>query len=89
VGERTYAFVGAERQSGIFVFDVTDPTAPTFVTYAENRDWTGDPTAGTAGDLGPEGLVFIPAADSPTGADLLLVANEVSGTLTVWSIDAA
>jgi hypothetical protein len=89
VGDRTYAFVGAERQSGIFVFDVTDPTAPSYVTYAENRDWTGDPAAGTAGDLGPEGLVFIPAADSPTGADLLLVANEVSGTMTVWSIDAA
>jgi len=89
IGERTFAFIGAERQGGIFVYEITDPTAASFVDYAENRDWTGDPAAGTAGDLGPEGLVFVPAADSPSGSDLLLVANEVSGTLTVWGITPA
>ncbi len=91
IGERTYAFVGAERQSGIFVFDVTDPAASSLVTYLENRDWTAEPDTpdtGEAGDLGPEGLVFIPAATSPSGSDLLLVANEVSGTLTVWQLTA-
>ena len=88
IGERTYAFVGAERQSGIFVYDITDPTAGSLVTYLENRDWSAEPESGEAGDLGPEGLVFIPAATSPSGSDLLLVANEVSGTLTVWQLTA-
>lgn len=40
-----------------------------------------------AGDLGPEGMVFIPAASSPTGQDLLVVANEVSGTTSFFTIE--
>ena len=35
-------------------------------------------------DSGPEGLAWIPAAESPTGKAMLLVANEVSGTLAVY-----
>jgi hypothetical protein len=31
-------------------------------------------------------VVFIPAADSPNGEPLLLVSNEVSGTLAVFSV---
>jgi YVTN family beta-propeller protein len=85
---RTYAFVGAERQSGVFVYDITDPSAGSLVTYLENRDWSAEPDSGQAGDLGPEGLVFVPAATSPTGTDLLLVANEVSGTLSIWELTA-
>jgi 2',3'-cyclic-nucleotide 2'-phosphodiesterase/3'-nucleotidase/5'-nucleotidase len=37
-----------------------------------------------AGDLGPEGLKFIPARESPNGKPLLIVGNEVSGTTTVY-----
>lgn len=40
-----------------------------------------------AGDLGPEGIAFIPAADSPNGEPLIAVGNEVSGTTTVFAID--
>jgi len=86
VGNKMYAFVGLERIGGVMVYDVTDPTAPIFVTYANNRDFAGDPEAGTAKDLAPEGLVFIPADQSPTGEALLVIANEVSGTTTVYSI---
>jgi 2',3'-cyclic-nucleotide 2'-phosphodiesterase / 3'-nucleotidase / 5'-nucleotidase len=86
IGEATYAFIGLERIGGVFVYDVTDPTAPVYVTYVNNRDFSGDAEAGTAGDLGPEGLRFIPAADSPTGDALLVVANEISGTTTIYSI---
>lgn len=37
-----------------------------------------------AGDLGPEGLKFVPAGEAPNGKPLLIVGNEVSGTTTVY-----
>ena len=91
---RTYAFIGFERVGGIAVFDITDPAASAFVTYINNRDFSvsvedadePESVLSAAGDLGPEGLTFIPAATSPTGAPLLAVANEVSGTTTLFSI---
>jgi hypothetical protein len=39
-----------------------------------------------AGDLGPEGLEFVPAHDAPRGMPLLIVGNEVSGTTTVYEL---
>lgn len=82
-----YAFVGLERMGGFMIYDVTDPADPSFIEYINPRDFDGDPEAGTADDLGPEGLVFISATDSPTGNPLLVVANEVSGSTSVYSID--
>jgi 2',3'-cyclic-nucleotide 2'-phosphodiesterase/3'-nucleotidase/5'-nucleotidase len=83
---RTYAFVGLERIGGVMVYDITDPKQSAFVTYVNNRDFAGSPTGGTAGDLGPEGLEFIPADRSPTGEPMLAVGNEVSGTTTLYAI---
>ena len=85
----TYAFVGLERQSGVAVFDITNPYAVRYVSYVNNRDFSvvinpADPDA--AGDLGPEGIAFISAVNSPTGAPLVVVANELSGTTTIFSI---
>lgn len=90
VGDRTYAFVGLERISAIAVYDVTDPTAPEPVDYLYDRDFDaqlGDDENPLAGDLGPEGLDFVPAADSPTRRPLLVVGNEVSGSTTIWEVD--
>lgn len=89
---RTYAFVGFERVGGIAVYDITDPRRAFFVTYANNRDFSVSVEDGgelaEAGDLGPEGLTFIPAKDSPVrGTPLLAVANEVSGTTTLFRVD--
>lgn len=91
VGEidgRTYAFVGLERVGGIVAFDITEPSKSKAVGYWTGRSFAGDPALGTAGDLAPEGFVFVPASDSPTKTTLLLAASEVSGTLTVWRIVA-
>ncbi|WP_082178361.1 choice-of-anchor I family protein [Arthrobacter sp. ZBG10] len=93
VGGRTYAFVGFERVGGVAVYDISTPKDSTFVTYVNNRDFAvsveddGVDTLGAAGDLGPEGLAFIPAGDSPTGKPMLAVGNEVSGTTTLFGID--
>ncbi|MGY0886719.1 choice-of-anchor I family protein [Corynebacterium aurimucosum] len=86
VGKRTYAFIGAERVGGIFVYDVTDPANASFVTYVNNRDFSTDEFA-AAGDLGPEGFAFVDKADSPNGEHLLIVGNEVSGTTTVYNVE--
>tara|TARA_R100000027_G_scaffold42924_2_gene32179 strand:- start:107 stop:1639 length:1533 start_codon:yes stop_codon:yes gene_type:complete len=79
-------FVGLERVGGIMAFDVSDPTAPAFLTYKNNRNFNGIAENGTAGDLGPEGIIVIKAEDSPTKTDLLVVSNEVSGTVTIYEI---
>lgn len=85
---RWFAFVVLERIGGVVAFDITDPQAPRFVEYVNNRDFAGDAAAGTAGDLGPEGIDFVTAAGSPTGRPLLVVGNEVSGTTTVYEVAA-
>ncbi|MGB1027719.1 MAG: choice-of-anchor I family protein, partial [Rhodospirillaceae bacterium] len=81
-----YIFVGLERVGGIAIFSAEDPTAPVFSSYINTRDFSGDPEASTAGDLAPEGIAFISAEDSPTGAPLLAVAFEVSGTTALFEL---
>ena len=98
IEDQTYAFIGLERIGGQMVYNITDPNNPFFVTYKNNRDFSveltldeeGDPDPTAAelaaiGDLGPEGLTFISAEDSPTGEALLVVSNEVSGTTTIYT----
>lgn len=88
IGDKTYAFVGLERIGGVMVYDISDPTAPVFTTYINSRDFSvdSDKDPGAAGDLGPEGLVFVPAGDSPNGEPLLIVGNEVSGTTSIYRV---
>jgi len=89
VGEingKTIAFIGLERVGGVMAYDVTDPANAEFLGYHNNRDFSGNAEAGKAGDLGPEGMAFISAAQSPNGKDLLAVANEVSGTTSIFEI---
>lgn len=76
---RTFAFIGLERVGGIMVYDVSKPSAPSFVSYVNERN-------GMDGDRGPEGLHFIAAAKSPNGKPLLVVGNETSGTTAIYEV---
>ena len=99
VGGRQYAFIAPERIGGVYVYDVTDPTAPSFQQYINFRDFSIDPGAvcgegeqlseecAQAGDLGPEGVLFIPAEDSPIGVPLIAVSHELSTSTTLYRID--
>jgi 2',3'-cyclic-nucleotide 2'-phosphodiesterase (5'-nucleotidase family) len=80
-----YAFILLERIGGLMIYDVTTPSAPVFLQYLNSR---GAVAGGTeSGDLGPEGIVFVGENDSPTGTALILVSNEVSATLSIYSLD--
>jgi hypothetical protein len=82
IGSKYYAFIGLERQGGILVYDVTTPAAPVFETFIS--PYKSD---GTSTDAGVEGLVFVPAANSHTGKNLLIASHEVSGTTTIFQIN--
>jgi hypothetical protein len=88
VDGRTIAFVGLERMGGVMAYDVTDPNNPSFLTYVNTRVNGSETAVQNAGDLAPEGLVFISAADAPKGKALLIVSNEFSGTIGVFQIVA-
>ncbi|MBL7803708.1 MAG: choice-of-anchor I family protein [Saprospiraceae bacterium] len=79
---RNYAFTALERIGGVMVYDVTDPQAPEFIQWINTR------ATGTAagGDLGPEGILFVPKDQSPNKRNLIVVSNEISGTLSVFEI---
>jgi 2',3'-cyclic-nucleotide 2'-phosphodiesterase / 3'-nucleotidase / 5'-nucleotidase len=85
---RTLAFIGLERIGGVMVVDVSVPAAPKLLTCFNPRDFTAAPDSAAAGDLGPEGLIVIDAADSPNGRPLLVVANEVSGSTSIIEISS-
>jgi hypothetical protein len=83
---KTYAFIGLERIGGIMVYNISDPHNPEFIEYINTRDFDGDAETGTAGDLAPEGLTFIPKRISPNNKPLLVVSYEVSGSIRVFEI---
>src|SRR5690606_37160828 len=85
-----FAFIGLERVGGIMVYDESTPASPSFVQYINSRDFkatTEQIEMDQAGDLGPEGLVFIPAKDSPNAKPLLVVGHEVSGSTTIYQVN--
>ncbi|UII21905.1 choice-of-anchor I family protein [Fulvivirga ligni] len=75
MGDKVIAFIGLERVDAVVVYDVTNPEQPTFLQILE----TGD---------APEGLIFIPASQSPTGASLLVVSSEDDGQVMVFEASA-
>jgi hypothetical protein len=78
---KQFAFIALERQGGIMVYDITDPNHVQFVDYNNPRLLN---TYG--GDNGPEGIVYISNTVSPDGKHYIVVANEVSGTLSIYKL---
>ena len=84
IGSQTYAFIGLERMGGILAYNVTNPYNVTFTDYFYNRGLVEG--ADITGDLAPEGMKFISAENSPTGEAILVIGNEISGSVAVWQI---
>ncbi len=99
IGSRTYVFVAPERIGGVYAYDITDPFAPVFQQYINFRNFAIDPRevcekrrpqsdeCAEAGDLEPEGVLFIPASDAPTGVPLIAVVHEVSDSITLYRVE--
>lgn len=81
INNRIYAFIALERMGGCMVYDITNPAAPVFSDYKNTRT-----IASYGGDQGAEGIIYIPAADAPTGVPIVILANEVSSTLSIYQV---
>lgn len=81
IAGRLFAFISLERIGGVMVYDISNPNDPKLVDYKNNRSVTS-----YEGDHGPEGILFVPAAASPDAKDYIIVANEISGTLTIFEV---
>jgi len=86
IGGRDYVFVGAERQNGIFQFDITDFGNVSITSYFN----TASSTADSGGPfISPESIAFLNAANNPTGQNLLVVGYEgtgSNGSIAVFSV---
>ncbi|MGE6396409.1 choice-of-anchor I family protein [Chryseobacterium scophthalmum] len=81
IAGQTFAFITLERTGGVMVYNVTDPNNVTFVDYKHSRS-----TSAFGGDNGPEGITYIPPANMNNGKGYVVVANEISGTLSMYEV---
>ncbi len=80
-----YAFIALERTGGIMIYDVTNPNEPFFESYINSR-FDGDILTAN-NDLGGEGIIYVAPENSPNGKGLVLVANEISATISVFQLN--
>lgn len=81
INGQTFAFITLERTGGVMVYNVTDPANAAFTDYKHSRM-----TTAYGGDNGPEGITYIAPENSATGKGYVIVANEISGTLSMYEI---
>lgn len=81
IGGRIFAFITLERIGGVMTYDITNPESPIFVDYDNSRT-----VEGAGGDLGPEGIIYIESNQSPIGVGLVVVANEISATVSLYTV---
>ncbi|WP_310555773.1 choice-of-anchor I family protein [Flavobacterium sp.] len=84
LGGKTFAFISLERVGGVMVYDITNPNDAKFVDYKNSRI-----VSAFGGDNGPEGVTFIKATDSPNNKNYLAVANEISGTISLFEVNTS
>lgn len=72
IGNKKVAFVGMERADAVAVYDITDPTKPVYLQLLKCGD-------------APEGVMIIPAKNSPTKKSLLVVSSETDGVIKVYT----
>ncbi|MBA5792858.1 T9SS type A sorting domain-containing protein [Flavobacterium sp. xlx-214] len=82
IGNQTFAFIALERIGGVMVYNVTDPNNVTFVDYKNNRS-----TSAYTGDFGAESIIYVAPQDAPNNKGYIIVANEISGTLTTYEVN--
>ena len=87
LGNDLFVLIGLERIGGIIVYEINDPKSPKFVSYFNYRNFMVDPKSPQTGDLGIEDIKFISSDKSPIKKPLVLVGNEVSGTVSLFSIN--
>ena len=88
---RMWMVVGLERDGGLMLYDMTNPTAPEFKSYINTSNPAGNMLQSTkkiaaAGDVSPEGILIISPKDSPTGKALVIASYELSGTVGIYEI---
>lgn len=81
INGKYYAFITLERIGGVMVYDITDPNNVKFVDYKNTRDLNA-----FGGDNGPEGITYIAPDQSPDGKAYVAVANEISGSVSVFEV---
>jgi hypothetical protein len=84
LGGKIFAFITLERIGGVMVYDVSNPNDVKFVDYKNSRT-----VSAYGGDNGPEGVTFIKAADSPNSKNYVAVANEISGTISLFEVNTS
>jgi hypothetical protein len=78
INGQDYAFIALERIGGMMIYNITNPNAPYYVKYVNNRP----------PDLGAEGIIYIPASASPNGKAIVVLANEISSSLTFYQVES-
>jgi hypothetical protein len=86
-GGKTYAIIGFERISGFMIYDISSPASPQFILYENNRNFSVPVDSSAANDVGLEHISFISDSASPTGTDMLVISNEVSGTIGIYQLN--
>merc|ERR1712113_923938 len=87
---RMLMVTATEKQGTAFVYDVSNPVAPSFlfVQHLSPASRSKNPGVahadGTLGDIDPESIIFLDAAVSPTGTPGLMFGGAWSGTVSFY-----